>query len=136
LLVGGDENLDEGWSANLQTLVALLLLLVVLVGVLIAAGYGSVVTDRFADDEAPQASFRFSYDRASERLTVTHVGGESVPGQQLVVRSGNRTVGNFSAYETVSAGDAIVVEGVTRPEGVAVVWVRPFRTLVLATWPR
>lgn len=134
--MAGDEDLEEGWSANLQTLVALLLLLVVIVGILLAAGYGSVVTDRFVDDETPRASFEFSYDRASERLTVTHAGGESVPGRQLVVRSGNRTIGNFSAHETVTTGDTIVVEGVTRSKGVAVVWQRQYRTIVLATWPR
>lgn len=134
--MAGDQDIDEGWSANVQTLVALALVAIVIVGALIATGYRDLITDRFVEDDTPTASFEFSYDRTAERLTVEHVGGESIQGRQLVVRSGNRTVGNFSAHETVTAGDRIVVEGVDRTEGVAVVWRRSDRTIVLARWPR
>lgn len=134
--MAGDQHLDEGLSANVQTLIALVLLVLVIVGILLAAGYGSVVTDRFVDDDTPQASFAFAYDERVEHLRVQHVGGESIPGRQLVVVSGNRTLGNFSAHDTVTAGDAIVVEGVDREDGVAVVWQRSHRSIVLARWPR
>lgn len=133
--MAGDQHLEEGWSANVQTLVALLLV-VVIVGILVAAGYGDVITDRFVEADTPRASFEFSYDRDAGLLTVEHVGGESIPGRQVVVRSGNRTVGNFSAHETVTAGDEIVVEGVDRTTGAVVVWRRSDRTIVLARWPR
>ncbi|AGN02510.1 hypothetical protein L593_12855 [Salinarchaeum sp. Harcht-Bsk1] len=133
----GDQHLEEGLSGNIQTLIALaLVVLVVVVGILLAAGYGGPIWNHFFDDSQPQASFEFSYDQRAETLTVEHAGGNAIPGRQLLVRSGNRTLADFSAYERVDAGDAVTVANVSRSDSIRVVWRKQHRTLVLATWPR
>jgi len=134
--VAGDQHLDEGWSANVQTLIALSLLLIVIVGIGLAASYATPIADRFVDESTPQTSFSFAYDDQASTLTVEHSGGSSIPGHQLLVQSGNRTVADFSAYERVESGDVITVRDVDRDDSIRVVWRRQGHTLVLAQWPR
>lgn len=84
---------------------------------------------------APQVLFEFEYDAETERLTVTHAGGDSVRSERLRFHS-QADVQVVESFEgTVSAGDAATLS-VPSKATVRVVWESDGgdQSAVLAQW--
>jgi hypothetical protein len=73
------------------------------------------------EQSAPQISFGFEYDSASEQLTVTHEGGDSVEASRLEIRSNVEITVDDGFEGTVAAGDAATVTAPSDAE-VRVIW--------------
>lgn len=58
----------------------------VAITVVLAAGVGFAVSDGVAADPTPQATFSLSADAATDRIALTHEGGEALSATDLTVR--------------------------------------------------
>lgn len=87
------------------------------------AGSGSASGGGSASSEVPQAAFSFDYG-SSGSLTITHDGGDNIPGDQLRIVAGDGSPDRVwsSGGETVSAGRSVTVQ-VDAADTVRMVWV-------------
>ncbi|AWB26748.1 type IV pilin [Halococcoides cellulosivorans] len=117
-----------------------------LVVALAGATFVLSTTDATADSVTlgPEASFDIDWDgdpTSSGAVTITHTGGEAVPGDRLVVRgtSGDGTTAVETVWRdsgTVSPGDTYTVPDVGATDHLRLVWTSPDsdRTVVYASW--
>jgi hypothetical protein len=82
---------------------------------------------------APEAAFDVTYYQGNRTAVVTHVGGDAIDAEALVVRRDSEPVGADWSAPEVSAGDAVRIEPVAPGDEVSVVWRHPeeSRTWVL-----
>jgi flagellin-like protein len=131
-------------------------ILMVAITVILAAVIGTFVLglgDQVSEN-APTASFTFEYDDPNDELSITHDGGDAIPGSELTaVASGNSSTvdvtfdtgtSNAAVASTTVSGDVtagtsfVITEGSGVLEGatVRVVWASPNseQTATLGRW--
>lgn len=124
----------DRWPSGVPVAGVVLVVCLVVAGALVVAAFAGVLADQYRGNPTPQTSFAFDYDDRSETLAVRHQAGDGVEGSYLHVVVENRSVTNFSAHDTVTSGDSVVVASVTRSDEVRVVWWNGIRYTELARW--
>ena len=74
-------------------------------------------TQSTPESDIPQAVFAFDYDSDAGTVTITHQGGESISGENLVVIVDNNRLESQFGESDVTAGDSATVDA---PPGVTV----------------
>jgi flagellin-like protein len=81
-------------------------ILMVAITVILAAVIASFVLGLGGEtDVAPTADFNFNYEPATNNVTITHTGGESIRHDEIAIRGENLDVGG-STWETNSSASA------------------------------
>jgi len=122
---------DEGVSPVIGVI------LMVAITVILAAVVGSFALglDESTPSPAPQASFSFEWDDSADEVTVTHTGGDTITGDNLVLR-GDSSDDTIFDGDTVQAGSSDTSGSYSNDETVQLVWQSPDdqSTQILATY--
>jgi hypothetical protein len=124
-------------SASTNTIHALVMAVLVVaaafvVGVVVFDLEGTILPS----ESTPSASIEFGYAGATDTLTITHRGGDALdPANVVVLNQGFQRVGGWNATDAITAGDATVIENVTRETTVYVMFETDEDSyVILATW--
>jgi FlaG/FlaF family flagellin (archaellin) len=75
-----------------------------------------------ADVAPPSATFDVEYDDATEELTITHAGGDSLDADRVTVEVDDRTVDWEESDGDIVSGDELTVDDVAVGAEIRVVW--------------
>lgn len=129
--------MPESRGGGTNTLHAMVMAALVVAAALVV---GYVVFDLQVDvlpgDPQPEASFGFAYDDRTQRLVVTHRGGDTLdPERVVVLNQGFERIGGWPDDDPITAGDTMNATGVDPNDTVYVMWVTEDGGYVeLASW--
>ncbi|WP_153952746.1 type IV pilin [Halosegnis longus] len=100
-------------------------ILMVAITVILAAVIGTFVLGLGDNVQStPTATFSFDYSNNGDEVTITHDGGETIPGDQLdTVVAGSDASSDWPTGSDISSGDSITISsGLNADDEIRVVW--------------
>jgi FlaG/FlaF family flagellin (archaellin) len=133
--MSGEESSD-GLSIAVIAIVAVIVggILLLVVAVVGAAVIGSFVIG-VGEESASSPSAEFVFDRTDEGVTVTHDGGDPLPGDRVELAVNNDVRGTWvdlADDQEVTAGDRVELEAVPEEATVTVIWRTDDQSFTLA----